>query len=58
MEILYYIETSDGRVYFYSNDVLNIKVKHDCLKTSNDMNIYKNCRFPVDIEDEPIARGD
>ena len=55
MEILYYIETSGGRVYFYSDDILHMEVKHDCFQTSDGMNIYIHCRFPVDIENESFT---
>lgn len=58
METLYYIETSGGRVEFYSSDILNLKIKHDCFQTCNAMNKYKNCRFLTDIEDEEFTRLD
>jgi len=41
----YYIETSGGRVNFESDNIENLKVKHDYYTTSDSECIFKNCKF-------------
>ncbi len=48
----YYIETSNGRVSFQSEDILNMEIKNDRFQTSDGMYVYKNCELIGDsIED-------
>jgi hypothetical protein len=40
----YYIETSQGKIYFDSQDINNMKIKNDCYEKYNFMYKYTNCQ--------------
>jgi len=48
-ETSYYIETSNGKIFFLSSDLKNMHIHNNYYESNDEEYIFQNCKFITDI---------